>query len=193
MNVINCYPGTVVERRDRTTRDFLFGVFSVTKGLMLAQVKEITGLETPAVQNWINRGWVPKPVEKRYTVNHLARIILFNMLRDVMRFENIAALMTYINGSTEDRSDDIISDCELYIYICDILDEADYETILDDRQLNNVIEKNIVEYKEPYDGAKKKLIMGLRIILIYYASAIIKVKADRLYINEIEDKGVNTI
>jgi len=191
--VINCYPGTVVERRDRTTRDFLFGVFSVTKGLMLAQVKEITGLETPAVQNWINRGWVPKPVEKRYTVNHLARIILFNMLRDVMRFENIAALMTYINGSTEDRSDDIISDCELYIYICDILDEADYETILDDRQLNNVIEKNIVEYKEPYDGAKKKLIMGLRIILIYYASAIIKVKADRLYINEIEDKGVNTI
>lgn len=191
--MINCYPGTVVERRDRTTRDFLFGVFSVTKGLMLAQVKEITGLETPAVQNWINRGWVPKPVEKRYTVNHLARIILFNMLRDVMRFENIAALMTYINGSTEDRSDDIISDCELYIYICDILDEADYETILDDRQLNNVIEKNIVEYKEPYDGAKKKLIMGLRIILIYYASAIIKVKADRLYINEIEDKGVNTI
>lgn len=191
--MVTYFPGTEVERRGKSTADFLFGVFEVTKGLMLAQVKEITGLETSAIQNWVNRGWIQKPVDKRYSVNHLARIIIYNMLRDVMKFENIAALMTFINGQTDDSNDDIISDSKLYIYICDILDNVDYDSILSDEKLISIIESAISDYKEPYAGAKNKLITGLRIILVYYASAIIKLKAEKMYNQDIIEKGGNKI
>lgn len=33
-------------------------LLTVTKGLTLAQVRELTGLETSTIQNWIKRGWV---------------------------------------------------------------------------------------------------------------------------------------
>lgn len=175
------FPGTIVERKEKSPSEFLFGVFSVTKGLMLLQVKEITGLETPAIQNWVNRGWIQKPVEKRYSVDHLARIMIFNMLRGVLKFENIASIMTYINGKTNDRDDDIIPDSQLYVYICEILDKVDYETILSGEKLEDIIKETVKNYKEPYKGAFEKLVSGLSIILTYYASAIIKAKADRMF------------
>ena len=102
------FPGTVIERNGQNAEEFLFGVCTVTKGLMLAQVREITGLETPAIQNWVNRGWVQKPVDKRYGVDHLARIIIINMLRDVMKLETIAALLTYINGVAGNEQDNVV-------------------------------------------------------------------------------------
>lgn len=191
--MVSYFPGTVVERSGRTASDFLFGVFSVTKGLVLAQVKEITGLETPAVQNWVNRGWIQKPLDKRYSADHLARIMIFNMLRDVMRFEQIEELMTYINGHTDDGSDDIISDAQLYIYICDILDRADYDSILDERKLNALIETAINGYKEPFAGAKEKLVLGLHLILVYYASAIVRVRADRIFSSLFKTGGGNLV
>ena len=39
------FPGTVIERNGQNAEAFLFGVFAITKGLMLAQVREITGPE----------------------------------------------------------------------------------------------------------------------------------------------------
>lgn len=183
------FPGTSVVKQGKSVSEFLFGIFTATKGLMLAQVKEITNLETPAIQNWVNRGWIQKPVNKRYSQDHLARILIFNMLRDVMKFEKIAALMTYINGNTDDRSDDIISDAQLYIYMCDILEKVDYEIILTEDKLEDAIRKSIGDYVEPYPAAKEKLIGGLHIILIYYAAAIVKVKADKKYIDENIEKG----
>ena len=114
------FPGTVIERNGQNAEEFLFGVCTVTKGLMLAQVREITGLETPAIQNWVNRGWVQKPVDKRYGVDHLARIIIINMLRGVMKLETIASLLTYINGEAGNEQDNVVSEARLYYYLCAI-------------------------------------------------------------------------
>ncbi len=175
------FPGTVVERQGKSAEEFLFGIFAVTKGLMLAQVREITGLDTSAIQNWINRGWVQKPVEKRYTVDHLARIIIINMLRDVMKLEHIAALLTYINGETSNPDDDIISESRLYQYICQILDCMDYETLLSEAQFRQTVEETTRDYREPFPGARKRLVEGLMIILAYYAASIVKRRADALY------------
>lgn len=186
--MITYFPGTVVERHNKTSKEFLFGVFSSTKGLILAQVREITGLDTPAIQNWINRGWVQKPVEKRYSINHLARILIINMLRDVMKLEDIAALTTYINGNTEDITDDIITESRLYNYVCDILDHVDYDVILTETELRKVITDTICDYEEPQIGARDKLINGLEIILVYYAAAIVKVRADKIYNKAINKK-----
>lgn len=175
------FPGTVVERKNNTSKEFLFGIFTATKGLMLAQVREITGLDTSTIQNWVNRGWVAKPQDKRYSSDHLSTIMLINMLRDVMKIENISSLLSYINGSAESESDNIISETILYNYVCDILDIIDYDIILSEDELEKVINDAIKDYKEPFLDARQKLINGLEIILVYYASAIVKYKADRIY------------
>lgn len=182
----SCFPGTVIERNDNTSKEFLFGIFMATKGLMLAQVREITGLDTSTIQNWVNRGWVSKPIDKRYSSDHLATIMLINMLRDVMKIENISSLLSYINGSVETEADNIISETVLYNYVCDILDIVDYDIILSEDELEKVIDEAIIDYKEPFFGGKQKLINGLKIILVYYASAIVKYKADKIYRNVIE-------
>ncbi len=175
------FPGTVIERGNQDARSFLFSVFAVTKGLMLAQVREITGLDTPVIQNWINRGWVARPVEKRYSMEHLARILIINMLRDVMKLDHISALLTFINGQMEDTSDSIVSEADLYCYLCSILDQVSFEEVLSEREFNSIIERETVDYQEPWTGAKQRLVDGIRVILIYYAASIIKRKADGLY------------
>lgn len=175
------FPGSVLERRGKSAEEFLNGLFFATKGLMLAQIKEITGLDTPAIQNWVGRGWVEKPVEKRYSANHLARILIINMLREVTRLEVVAGILTYINGSAESREDDIISEPQLYCYLCDILDVIDYETILTPGGAQRLIEQRVTDYREPYPGARQKLIRGMKLILTYYAASLVKVRADEEY------------
>ncbi len=174
------FPGTIIERNGQNAEAFLFGVFAITKGLMLAQVREITGLDTPAIQNWVNRGWVQKPVEKRYGVDHLARIIIINMLRDVMKLETIASLLTYINGEAGNEQDNVVSEAKLYTYLCTVLDQADYETLLSEGEFLQVVSAAISDYREPFPGARERLINGMEIILTYYASAIVKKRADQL-------------
>ena len=95
--------------------------FAVTGGLMLSQVVEMTGLGGSTIQNWIKRGWVMSPVDKKYSERQVARILIINMLRKSMQLENILRLMECVNGDVEDQSDDIIMDADLYIYIYKII------------------------------------------------------------------------
>jgi hypothetical protein len=113
-------------------------------------------------------------------VDHLARIIIINMLRDVMKLETIASLLTYINGEAGNEQDNVVSEARLYNYLCAILDRADYETILSDEKFRRMIAEEISDYREPFPGARERLMNGIEIILIYYASAIVKKRADRL-------------
>lgn len=163
------YPGTIIEKTNKTAGEFLFSIFALTKGLTLAQVREITGLDTPAIQNWVNRGWVAHPVEKRYSVEHLARILIINMLRDVMRFEAIGTVLNYINGDADDKSDDIISESKLYSYICDAVEK------------NAILQKVVSDYTPAVSGAKERLITALEIIMHYYKAAQMRKSADELF------------
>ena len=175
------FPGTVIERNGQDAREFLFSIFSVTKGLMLAQVREITGLDTSAIQNWINRGWVARPVEKRYSMEHLARIMIINMLRDVMKLDHISVLISFINGKADYTSDNIVNEADLYCYLCSILDKVSFEEVLSEEEFFSLVEKEISDYQEPWPGAKRRLMDGIHVILIYYAASIIKKRADGLY------------
>ena len=172
------FPGTVIERNGQNAEEFLLGIFSFTKGLMLAQVKEITGLDAPAIQNWINRGWVRKPVDKRYDADQLSRIMIINMLRDVMKLEHIAALLAYFSDTNDAP---VVTDAQLYCYLCKILDTVDFETILSQEELQDKIERVTGDETGRDAGYRRKLIDGMEIILTYYASCIIKKQADRLY------------
>lgn len=174
------FPGSVVPRQGKSAGEFLSGLFFATKGLMLLQVREITGLDTPALQNWVGRGFVPRPVEKRYTANHLARIMLINMLRPVAKLEHIDKILEYLNGDPEDSSDDVIPESALYVSVCNILDRVDFETVLTEETLDPIVNEEIGDYREPFSGAREKLIYSIKVILLYYAAAVVKVRADKM-------------
>ena len=108
------------------------GVFTLFKpmlaaadGLTLSQVCAITGLEPSTLQNWVKRGFVPHPVRKKYNARSLARILLIAALRDGLPIEEIGALMTLVNGDTEDTGDDIVPEEEFYDLFCDAVHRFD--------------------------------------------------------------------
>ena len=159
--------------------------FAVTGGLMLSQVVEMTGLGGSTIQNWIKRGWIMSPTDKKYSERQVARILIIDMLRKSMKLENILKLMECVNGDVEDQSDDIIMDADLYIYIYNIVRRTEpFEQFTLDR-LDSVIDEEIKDYHgtgEGYTGhvsdAAKRLHDALRIILLTYMSSELRKRAE---------------
>ena len=67
-------PGTTLigERANADRIDGLIQSMFLAGGLTLSQVSSITGLETHTIQNWVKRGFLPSPVNKRYNMDHQA-------------------------------------------------------------------------------------------------------------------------
>lgn len=177
-------PGTVL-RRDTMGNvmgmEFLKKIFYIQDGIMLSQIREISGIDGSTLQNWTKRGWVANAKLKKYDIDQLAHILIINMLRSCMQLDKIAFLISYINGRVYDRSDDIIRDSLLYDYICRILDElmnADGET--DEQTLKECIERVTSDYEEKISGARRRLNTALEIIVIAYYASIIKSGSDAM-------------
>ena len=123
-------------------------------GLTLSQICNITKLQTHMIQNWVKRGYIPHPINKKYYVKHLSRILLINALRECMYIEDIGSLMVYINGDVDDESDDIISEEDLYKLFSNLVFEIDdfnkiEETInekVKDEKLNKCMKVMIYAY-----------------------------------------------
>lgn len=178
----NNIPGTILERKkmgDVTGREFLEKIFYLTDGIMLSQIRDISGIDGSTLQNWTKRGWVDNAKLKRYNIDQVAHILIINMLRSCMQLDKIVFLIRYINGSVKDRSDDIIRDSALYDYICKILDTLMYEKEeYHFNTLSSCIEQIISDYDEKITGARKRLISALEIIIIAYYASVIKQNAD---------------
>lgn len=148
-----CYPGTTVTMPDefeaRLKGSVLDPVFAVTKGLSLAQVRELTGLESSTIQNWVKRGWVQNPRGKRYNEIQVARILVINILRDSLRLERIAQLMGYLNGSVDDRSDDIIPENELYAMLTAMIIRLDHAGNYSHMAIRSLVEEYTENYSSP--------------------------------------------
>lgn len=153
-------------------------VLSATKGLTLGQVSEITGLAGSTVQNWIKRGWVASPKDKRYSETQLIRIILINMLRPALSLETIAALMEYINGSVEDRADDIIPDRLLFDYLCAVIYAADSAGTTDREEILALIENETADFIRDGELDKKRLKNVLLCMTLSYLSAEMRQRAE---------------
>jgi len=113
----------------------------LTNGITLSQICTITSLEPFVIQNWVKRGYIPRPVNKKYYQRHLARILMINALKDSMRIEDIGELMVLINGDVEDESDDMIKESDLYNLFSRIIFDLDDIKDTDDI-INKVLEKN---------------------------------------------------
>jgi hypothetical protein len=176
-------PGTILNRRemgDVTGLEFLKKIFYISDGVMLTQIREISGIDGSTLQNWTKRGWVANARLKRYNIDQVAHILIINMLRSCMQLDKIAFLVSYINGRVYDQSDDIIRDSQLYDYICRILDRLMHagEITKDNTTLRDTIEEITSDYEEKVTGARKRLNTAIEIIIIAYYASIIKSHSD---------------
>ena len=103
-------PGSTIEAESLSAEsaDRLISPMFLSGGLMLSQVAALTGLEPYTIQNWVKRGFLPPPQNKRYTIRQFCRILLINMLKDSFQLDTVCSLLSYINGHLDDESDDII-------------------------------------------------------------------------------------
>lgn len=190
--MINTVPGTVLPWTDGLQHNafaVLSPVLAVTKGLTLSQLRELTGLEGSTIQNWVKRGWVESPTGKRYGEQQIVRIVIINMLRSSMQLDKIIALMTYINGQVDDRSDDIIPDRDLFSLLCAVIYEADGTHSTDRAQLTEIIERHLLQYRGPNADSKEKLERAVLCMVLGYIASELKKQADAEYDKLFETKG----
>ncbi len=170
-------PGTVLKFNGVAAENcysVIAPLLTVTKGLTLAQVRELTGLEASTIQNWVKRGWVKNPEGKRYGEEQVMRIILINMMRGSMQLEQIAFLMSYINGSVEDRSDDILPDRELFNILCSIIYACQQNAVSNTEYLDEIIDAHLENVKTSDGVSQKKLRTALRAMVLAILSTQMK-------------------
>lgn len=171
-------PGTVLsaKREDAVFIEQQFTSMFLGGGIVLSQVSAITGLESYTVQNWVKREFLPPPEQKRYNMNQLCRIIIINMLKNVLPMEKITCLISYVNGDLDDTSDDLIDDAKLYFLFVKLAARANNEISLE--ELENLLDSSLTEYIEPVPGAKERVRTVLNIMLTAWFAARLQKKAD---------------
>lgn len=170
--MVRTLPGTTIEVDESRFHDggaILDSLF-LAGGLTLAQLSQLTGLESHMVQNWVKRGFLPPPKGRRYNKNQFCRLALINMLRGCLRLDQVTALLSYLNGSLVKESDDIIADSQLYGYVLRLALWAEREPLADRASWQAKCREVLSDYQAPCPGAEERVAQGLRVILTAYAS-----------------------
>lgn len=179
------YPGSVIRKSDAGNvcgEEFLNKVFFPTDGIMLSQIKEISGIDGSTLQNWVKRGWIGNTVNKKYSKNQLARILIINMLRDTMHLEEIDYLLKYINGTINWEEDDIIPEARLYGYISRIIDGTSENGISSMEKMREYISGSVCDYAETVPGAGERLRNALGVIISAYFASLAKENTRELFL-----------
>ena len=173
-------PGTTLEglRSNADRTDGLFQSMFLAGGLTLSQVSSVTGLEPYTIQNWVKRGFLSPPRNKRYDMEQLCRIININILKGNMPIEQIGKLMGYLNGDLADESDDLVDDTMLFFLFVKLAARARY--IGGTKAWDDALIEITEDYAEPIPGAREKLIKVLKIMLTIWCANKLKEQADRM-------------
>ena len=132
-------------------------------GMIRSQLASVSGVEAHDIQNWVKRGFLPSPVNKRYSCSQFCRIVTINMLRSAMPMEKICSLLTYINGELDDAGDDLIDDTVLYFMFLRLAARA--RQIGGKDNWDTAIGEILANYAEPVPGARDRIDQVLRIML----------------------------
>lgn len=182
-------PGTVLTaRRDmpELAEEQIRAMF-LAGGMVRSQVAAVTGLESHAVQNWVQRGYVSSPVNKRYSCRQFCRILIINMLKSTLPMDKICGLLTYINGRLDDEADDSIDDSMLYFAFLKVA--AEYRGLMLDRERRErSVRESLSAYREPFPGAKERVEQVLHVMLTAWAATQLRREAEGL-LSVIEKKG----
>ncbi len=173
-------PGTTLtgKRSDADRTAELFQALFLAGGMTLSQVVSISGLEAHTVQNWVKRGLLPSPVNKRYNMEQLCRLLNINILRGTMPLEQIIKLMAYLNGNLADESDDLVDDTMLYFFFVSLAARARY--IGGTETWDDALIHATESYAEPVPGAREKLIKVLKVMLTIWMANRMKAEAERM-------------
>ena len=173
-------PGTTLEglRSNADRTDGLFQSMFLAGGLTLSQVCQITGLEPYTVQNWVKRGFLSNPQNKRYNMEQVCRIININLLKATLPLEEITKLMAYLNGDLADESDDLVDDTMLFFFFVRLAARARY--IGGEQTWDDALTEVTASYVEPVPGARAKLEKVLKIMLTAWVAGRIKTEAETM-------------
>ena len=176
-------PGTKLKQSQMdglTGLDFLKKVFFISDGVMLTQIRDISGIDSSTLQNWTKRGWVVNSKLKKYDIDQVAHILIINMLRSCMQLDKIDFLIHFINGEVGNAADDIIRDSVLYDYICRILNYMMKGGSCSLSSVKGYVEEITADYVEPVAGARARLNGALEVIVVTYYATLIKQHASHL-------------
>ena len=173
-------PGTVLQipQRDAAHIRQIFSTMFLGGDLVLSQVAAITGLEPYAIQNWVKRGFLSPPQKKRYTQRQLCRVLNINMLKSVLPMERICGMLGYINGQLDDESDDAIDDSVLYFMFVELAVQA--RELRDTQEQEQLLNKVMADYQEPFPGAGERVRQVLRIMLTAWLAARMRQEAEKM-------------
>ena len=169
-------PGTQMDKEamgNVTGLAFLDKIFYIQQGIMLAQIRDISGIDGSTLQNWVKRGWTGNAVNKKYSKDQLSRILLINMMRQALQLEKIDYLLHYINGDIDSKDDDIIPESKLYDYVCKIVDAVSAADVFGTDDLRRYIAELTVDHQEVFPGARQRLNYVLEIIVTAYNASLL--------------------
>lgn len=175
-------PGTALtgEREKADNIEGLFQSLFLAGGLTLSQVASITGLESYTIQNWVKRGFLPPPQGKRYDMEQVCRLININILKGNMPLEQIIHLMSYLNGSLTDESDDLVDDTMLFFLFVKLASRARY--IGGSKAWDDALVEITADYQEPVPDAREKLIRVLKIMLTVWCANMLRQQAEAMIV-----------
>lgn len=169
--MVSTYPGTTIEVSGLQmggSRTLFDGIFA-TGGITLSQVSRMTGLEPHTIQNWVKRKFISPPINKTYSREQFARIIIINMLRETLQIDIICNLIRAIDGVPNDPTDDLIASEELYHIYSDMVCR---DIAISDRNSVEATAERICEsFEERIPGDKKKLSIILQTMLYAHAAS----------------------
>lgn len=169
----NYLPGTVIEFPMRSgISEFLQSLFAAN-GLVLSQVLQLTGLNTPTVQNWVKRKFVRPPVGKKYDCDQFCTIVIINMMSKTFQIDNLRKMLDYVEV--------LVPSAPTMIYTCFIeaLQGLSLTDLQSDENIDRAIDE-VIEAAEADDDVKKRLRQVIRIMLMAHVSSLIRNRAQEL-------------
>ena len=175
-------PGTVlsVDADRPQAAEEVFPSLFLAGGLVLSQVTQVTGLEPYIIQNWVRRGFLAPPKQRKYTRRQLSRILMINALKSTLSIEQICKLLSYINGALDDEGDDTIDDTELYGAFVLVAGSVQKRGLTSESEMNRLIADGLKDYKESIPGAKERVEQALRIMITAWRAAQLQTKAQSM-------------
>lgn len=175
-------PGTVlsVDADRPQAAEEVFSSMFLAGGLVLSQVTQVTGLEPYIIQNWVRRGFLAPPKQRKYTRRQLSRILMINALKSTLSIEQICKLLSYINGALDDEGDDTIDDTELYGAFVLVAGSVQKHGLTSESEMNRLIADGLKDYKESIPGAKERIEQALRIMITAWRAAQLQTKAQSM-------------
>ena len=158
-------PGTVlsVDADRPQAAEEVFSSLFLAGGLVLSQVTQVTGLEPYIIQNWVRRGFLAPPKQRKYTRRQLSRILMINALKSTLSIEQICKLLSYINGA--------------FVLVAGSVQK---HGLTSESEMNRLIADGLKDYKESIPGAKERIEQALRIMITAWRAAQLQTKAQSM-------------